>query len=134
MHNQLSVKIQASKIYLTSSIVVYLLALFSTWHYFYNIWLSLALNIALSIWLIYFLSKFIWLTHSNSIVEISLDENGLTTKKNNHSIQQYPAFKLEYQSRFLTIISAKKDSVVIFKDALTSVPLSQINKYLNAHT
>jgi len=37
----LVVQIKASKIYLAISIGVYLLSLFSAWHYFYNIWLSL---------------------------------------------------------------------------------------------
>lgn len=134
MHKQLNIKIQASKIYLTSVIVVYLLGIFSAWYYFYNLWLSLAVSVTLSIWLAYFLPRFLWLTHPNSIVKISLDEDKLTTKKNDHSTQQYSTFHLEYQSRFLVIISAGKDSVVIFKDALTFVPLSKINKYFNART
>lgn len=133
-NEKLNVKIQASKIYLNTSVAVYLLGIFSAWYYFYNVWLSLSVSIALSIWLIYFLPRFLWLTHPNSIVEISLNEDTLTTTKNDQSTQQYSTFHLQYQSRFLVIINIGKDSVVIFKDALSCVPLSQINKYFNAHT
>lgn len=134
MSNKLSVKIHASKTYLILSIAVYLLGLFSAWYYFYSAWLSLAVSIALSIWLVYFLPRFLWLTHPNSVVEILLGENKLIMKKNDRSTQQYSTFHPEYQSRFLVIISTGGNSVVIFKDALVAASLSQINQYFNAHT
>jgi hypothetical protein len=41
------------------------------------------------------------------------------------------AFYPVYQSRFLLIINAGKESVVIFKDALAPQSLSQFNRYFN---
>ena len=134
MRNNLSVKIQPSKIYLSISIAVYLLGIFSAWYYFYSLWLSLAVSIALCFWLVYFLPRFLWLTHPNSIVEISLNMDKLMVTKNNFTTQQYSTFHLEFQSRFLVIIRIGKESVVIFKDALAPASLSKINKYFNAHS
>ncbi len=134
MSDTLNIKIQTSKTYLASSLVIYLLGIFSAWYYFYNIWFSLAVSIALSLWLIYFFPRFLWLTHPKSVVGISLDVDKLTVTKNDNSTQQYSIFHLEYQSNFLAIISTGKSSIVIFKDALASASLSQINKYFNAHT
>lgn len=133
MSNKLSVKIQPSRTYLTLSIIIYLLGIFSAWYYFYSLWLSLGVSVGLSIWLFYFLPK-LWLTHPNSIVKISLGADKLIVERNNHSTQQYSVFHLGYQSRFLVIISAGQDSVIIFKDALACASLSQINKYFNAHS
>jgi hypothetical protein len=63
-----------------------------------------------------------------------LDKNRLTIEKNNHSIQQSLVFYPAYQSRFLIIINVGKESVVIFKDALASQSLSQLNRYFNTKT
>ncbi|WXU00080.1 MAG: hypothetical protein Ctma_0789 [Catillopecten margaritatus gill symbiont] len=133
MSNQLSVQIYASKTYLTLSIGVYLLGIFCAWVYFYTIWLSLSVSVGFSIWLFYFLPK-LQLTHPNSVVKISLDEDKLAIERNDQSTQQYVTFHRQFQSRFLVIISAGKESIVIFKDALTARSLSKINKYFNAHT
>ncbi len=71
----LVVQIKASKNYLTISIVVYLLSLFSAWHYFYNIWLSLSISLALSVWLANFLPKNVLLTRPDSVTKITLNKN-----------------------------------------------------------
>ncbi|SFV89378.1 hypothetical protein MNB_SUP05-SYMBIONT-5-942 [hydrothermal vent metagenome] len=133
MSTQLGVKIHASKTYLALSIGVYLLGIFSAWAYFYSVWLSLVVSAGFSIWLFYFLPK-LQLTHPKSIVKISLEKDKLVVEKNDHSTQQYSVFHCEFQSRFLVIINAGKESIVIFKDALTAASLSQINKYFNANT
>ncbi|CAB9538934.1 hypothetical protein BROOK1789B_229 [Bathymodiolus brooksi thiotrophic gill symbiont] len=127
MNNKLSM----SKIYLTISLGTYLLSLFATWYYFYAIWLSLGMSVLFSLWLVYFLPRAVWLSHPNSIVKISLEKDRLTLEKNDHSTQQYSAFYPVYQSRFLLIINAGKESVVIFKDALAPQSLSQFNRYFN---
>jgi len=124
-------KLEASAIYLTLSLATYLLVLFATWYYFYNIWLSLGMSALLSLWLVYFLPRAVWLSHPRSVVKISLDKNRLTLERKNHSTQQYTAFYPAYQSRFLLIINVGKESVVIFKDALASQSLSQFNRYFN---
>ena len=134
MHNKIDIKIQASKIYLTLSVFIYCLGLFATWYYFYTLWLSVILSGLLSLWLLYFLPKSVNLTHPNSIVKMVLDKNRLTIEKNNHSIQQSLVFYPAYQSRFLIIINVGKESVVIFKDALASQSLSQLNRYFNTKT
>ncbi len=131
MDNKLNIKIQASKIYLTLSIFIYCLGLFATWYYFYTLWLSVILSGLLSIWLFYFLPKSVNLTHPNSIVKMVLNKDKLTIEKNDHSTQQFSVFYPSYQSRFLIIINAGKESVVIFKDALASQSLSQLNRYFN---
>jgi hypothetical protein len=87
-----------------------------------------------SIWLLYFLPKNVWLTRADSIVKITLDENKLIFEKNDQSVHQYSIFYLTYQSQFLVIINAGKESLVIFKDALTTQSLSQINRYFNTKT
>ena len=130
----LVVQIKASKIYLAISIGVYLLSLFSAWHYFYNIWLSLSISLALSAWLANFLPKNVLLTQPHSITKIVLNKKQITIEKNNQSTGQYPWFYPAYQSRFLVIIEAGKESVVVFKDAIDSQSLSQLNRYLNANT
>ena len=118
----LVVQIKASKIYLAISIGVYLLSLFSAWHYFYNIWLSLGISLASSAWL------------ANCLPKNVLNKKQITIEKNNQSTGQYPWFYPAYQSRFLVIIEAGKESVVVFKDAIDSQSLSQLNRYLNANT
>lgn len=130
----LVVHIKTSKIYLTLSIGAYLLTLFSAWHYFYNIWLSLGISLFLSLWLTSFLPKNVLLTQPNSITKIALNKKQVVIEKNNQSAKQYPGFYPTYQSRFLVIIEAGKESVVIFKDAIDSQSLSQLNRYLNANT
>jgi sRNA-binding regulator protein Hfq len=52
----------------------------------------------------------------------------------NESAGQCPWFYPAYQSRFLVIIETGKESIVIFKDAIDSQSLSQLNQYLNANT
>ncbi|HIF48237.1 hypothetical protein [Candidatus Thioglobus sp.] len=130
----LVVKIRTSKNYLAISVGVYLLSLFSVWHYFYNIWLSLGVSFVLSIWLANFLPKNVLLTQPDSITKIALNKKQITIEKNNQSTEQYPWFYPAYQSRFLVIIEAEKESVVVFKDAIDSQSLSQLNRYLNANT
>ena len=130
----LVVKIRTSKTYLAISVGVYLLSLFSVWHYFYNIWLSLGVSFVLSIWLANFLPKNVLLTQPDSITKIALNKKQITIEKNNQSTEQYPWFYPAYQSRFLVIIEAGKESVVVFKDAIDSQSLSQLNRYLNANT
>ncbi|MEO1890875.1 MAG: hypothetical protein ABGX45_04230 [Candidatus Thioglobus sp.] len=130
----LVVQIKASKNYLTISIVVYLLSLFSAWHYFYNIWLSLGISLALSVWLANFLPKNVLLTRPDSVTKITLNKKQISIEKNNQPAEQYPWFYPTYQSRFLVIIEAGKESVVVFKDAIDSQSLSQLNRYLNANT
>lgn len=130
----LVVKIRTSKNYLAISVGVYLLSLFSVWHYFYNIWLGLGVSFVLSIWLANFLPKNVLLTQPDSITKIALNKKQITIEKNNQSTEQYPWFYPAYQSRFLVIIEAGKESVVVFKDAIDSQSLSQLNRYLNANT
>ena len=130
----LVVKIRTSKNYLAISVGVYLLSLFSVWHYFYNIWLSLGVSFVLSIWLANFLPKNVLLTQPDSITKIALNKKQITIEKNNQSTEQYPWFYPAYQSRFLVIIEAGKESVVVFKDAIDSQSLSQLSRYLNANT
>ena len=130
----LVVKIRTSKNYLAISVGVYLLSLFSVWHYFYNIWLSLGVSFVLSIWLANFLPKNVLLTQPDSITKIALNKKQITIEKNNQSTEQYPWIYPAYQSRFLVIIEAGKESVVVFKDAIDSQSLSQLNRYLNANT
>ncbi len=131
MSNEINIKIQSSRIYLILSLATYLLVIFAAWHYFYVLWLSVILSILLFVWLFYFLHKTIWLTHPNSIIKVSLDNDKLTLEKNDKSIQQFYIFHTSYQSQFLIIISAGKESIVIFKDALASQSLSQLNRYFN---
>ncbi|MDC9714775.1 MAG: hypothetical protein PSN36_02985 [Gammaproteobacteria bacterium] len=131
MMDNINVKIQTSKIYLILSIATYLLCLSTTWYYFYTIELSLGISILLSAWLAYFLPRAVWLSHPNSIIKIALNKDKLTIEKNDHSMQQHTAFYPAYQSRFLLIITAGKQSVVIFKDALASQSLSTLNRYFN---
>jgi hypothetical protein len=130
----LSVKIRISKNYLAISLGVYLLSLFSAWYYFYSIWLSLSVSLALSVWLANFLPKNVLLTHPDSITKIALNKKQISIEKYNQSTEQYPWFYPAYQSRFLVIIEAGKESIVIFKDAIDSQSLSQLNRYLNANT
>jgi hypothetical protein len=132
--NRLVVQIKTSKIYLSISIGVYLLSLFSAWYYFYNIWLSLSVSLALSVWLANFLPKNVLLTHPHSITKIALNKKQISIEKNNQPAGQYPWLYPAYQSRFLVIIEAGKESIVIFKDAIDSQSLSQLNRYLNANT
>lgn len=132
--NGLVVQIKTSKIYLAISIGVYLLSLFSAWYYFYSLWLSLTVSLILSAWLVNFLPKNVLLTKSSSITKIALNKKQIAIEKNNKSAVQYPWFYPAYQSRFLVIIEAGKESVVIFKDAIDSRSLSQLNRYLNANT
>ncbi len=129
--DSVNVKIQTSKIYLILSIATYLLGLFVTWYYFYTIALSLGISILLSLWLIYFLPRTVWLSHPNSIIKMALNKDTLTIEKNDHSTQQYTAFYPAYQSRFLLIIAAGTQSVVIFKDSLAPQSLSTLNRYFN---
>ncbi|TEU22130.1 MAG: hypothetical protein E3I13_02680 [Gammaproteobacteria bacterium] len=130
----LVVQIKTSKNYLVISIGVYLLSLFSAWYYFYSLWSSLTISLVLSVWLINFLPKNVLLTKPSSITKIALNKKQISIEKNNHSTEQYPWFYPAYQSRFLVIIEAGKESVVIFKDAIDSRSLSQLNRYLNANT
>ena len=133
MNDKIELNVQASNIYLTLSIGVYFLSLFVAWYYFYNLWLSFALSTLLSVWLFYFLPK-LKLNLPNSIVKISLDKDRLTTERKNRSTQQFSTFYPSYQSRFLVVIDTGKDSIVIFKDALKSGSISQLNRYFNANT
>jgi len=132
--DELIIQIKTSKIYLAISLVVYLLSLFSAWHYFYSLWLSLTISLVLSVWLANFLPKKVLLKRSNSIAKIILNKKQITIENNNQIDRQYPWFYPAYQSRFLVIIEAGKESVVIFKDAIDSQSLSQLNRYLNANT
>ncbi|KAA0443072.1 MAG: hypothetical protein FXV80_04900 [Candidatus Thioglobus sp.] len=134
MSDNLRFEIQASKSYFILVFIVYLATLFSAWYYFYNIWISLAISVILSMWLAYFLPRFLQLKHPNSIVEIALNEGSFSIKKNDQSARQYFDFHLQYQSNFLVIIRADKNFVVIFKDAIAGGSLSQINRYFNAHS
>ncbi|SFV89324.1 hypothetical protein MNB_SUP05-SYMBIONT-7-196 [hydrothermal vent metagenome] len=133
MNNELNIDIQASNTYLAISVAVCLLSLFSTWYYFYSLWLSLIISIGLLRWWLYFLPRFLWLSHPHSIVKILLFEKYIIIEKNDNSTQQYTEFHAEYQSRFLVIIRAGKNTVVIFKDTVVSNSLSAINRYFNAH-
>jgi hypothetical protein len=130
----LVVQIKTSKIYLSISIGVYLLSLFSAWYYFYNIWLSLGISFTLSIWLANFLPKNALLTQPDSITKITLNKKQIAIERNNQPAGKYPWFYPAYQSRFLAIIKAGKESIVIFKDTIDSQSLSQLNRYLNANT
>lgn len=134
MDKPLTLDIQVSKLYLFLTLFAYLLALFSSWYYFYSLWLSLTMSGGLSFWLLHFLPKYVCLTHPSSIVKISLTEDKIILGKNNQSTQQYSIFQPQYQSRFLVIICAGKASIVVFKDSLKSASLSQLNRYLNANT
>ncbi len=131
MTDKLVVEIRRSNIYLALTVLIYLFNLFASWHYFYAVWLSFIIDILLSIWLYYFLPKAVLLTKADSIVKIVLDEGYILIEKNNGTRQQYPAFYPSYQSRFLVIINAGKERVVIFKDATSLQSLSQLNKILN---
>ena len=130
----LIVQIKTSKIYLAISIGVYLLSLFSAWYYFYNIWLSIGVSLALSVWLANFLPKNVLLTQPDSITKIVLNKKQIAIEKNKQPAGKYPWFYPAYQSRFLVIIEVGKESIVIFKDAIDSQSLSQLNRYLNANT
>ncbi len=132
--NGLVVQIKISKIYLAISIGVYLLSLFSAWYYFYNIWLSLSISFTLSVWLANFLPKNALLTQPDSITKITLNKKQIAIERNNQPAGKYPWFYPAYQSRFLAIIEAGKESIVIFKDTIDSQSLSQLNRYLNANT
>ena len=131
MTDKLVVEIRRSNIYLALTVLIYLFNLFASWHYFYAVWLSFIIDFLLSIWLYYFLPKAVLLTKADSIVKIVLDEGYILIEKNNGTRQQYPAFYPSYQSRFLVIINAGKERVVIFKDATRLQSLSQLNKILN---
>ena len=131
MTDKLVVEMHRSNIYLALTVLIYLFNLFASWHYFYAVWLSFIIDILLSIWLYYFLPKAVLLTKADSIVKIVLDEGYILIEKNNGTRQQYPAFYPAYQSRFLVIINAGKERVVIFKDATKLQSLSQLNKILN---
>lgn len=130
MNNKIEINLQASNIYLILSIGVYFLNLFVAWYYFYTLWLSIIVSVLLSIWLFYFLPK-LKLERANAIVKVSLDKDKLTTERNNRSIQQFSTFYPAYQSCFLVIINTGKESIVIFKDALTSDSISVLNRYFN---
>jgi len=132
--DELVIQIKTSKIYLAISLVVYLLSLFSAWYYFYSLWLSLSLSVFLTIWLANFLPKNVLLKKPSSITKITLNKKQITIVNNNQLDRQYPWFYPAYQSRFLVIIEAGKESVVVFKDAIDSHSLSQLNRYLNANT
>ncbi|SFV88770.1 hypothetical protein MNB_SUP05-SYMBIONT-7-155 [hydrothermal vent metagenome] len=133
MHNALHIDIGVSNTYLAISVAACLLSLFLTWYYFYSLWLSLIISIGLLGWWVVFLPRFLWLSHPHSIVKILLFEKYIIIEKNDHSTQQYTEFHAQYQSRFLVIIHAGKNTVVIFKDAVVSNSLSAINRYFNAH-
>ena len=134
MSNELTLEIHPSKTYLALTLFVYCLSILTFWHYSYNSWLSIALSLLTTAWLIYFIPRFVQLTHHNSIVKISFDNNHLLITKNSQNTQQYPCFYPAFQSRFLVIIHAGKESIVIFKDAINSPSLSQLNRHLNANT
>lgn len=130
MNNKIELNLQASNIYVTLSISVYLLSLFVAWYYYYTMWLSIVVSVLLSVWLFYFLPK-LRLKQPNAIIKVSLDKDKLITERNNRSIQQFATFYPAYQSRFLVIINVGKESIVIFKDALTLGSISVLNRYFN---
>ncbi len=134
MSKTLSIDLKPSKIYLVLSSLVYLLALFTIWYYFYNFYLSIILSAALLFLAYQFFPKFIFLTKNDSIKKITLDNQQITIEKNNKKTTQYPWFYSAYQSRFLVIINTGKESIVIFKDSIKNQSLSQINRTLNANT
>lgn len=133
MQKSLAIKIQPSKSYLTLTILACLLSLFASWYYFYHLWLSILINVMLLIWLYYFLPKMVLLNQPDSITHIVVGEGRLFIEKNNHSTRQYSGFYPLYQSRFLVIIGAGKQSIVIFKDATQARSLSALNRIINAH-
>lgn len=134
MSNALTLKIYPSNTYLILTLVAYFFSILTFWYYSYSPWLSAILSLLTTAWLIYFISRFVQLTHPKSTIKILFDNNTLSITKNTQNTQQYPYFYPAFQSRFLVIIHAGKESIVIFKDATQSQSLSQLNRYLNANT
>lgn len=132
MNENLSIKILPSKIYLMLCIFVALLSVFVVWYYFYNFWLSIGISLALLYWLTGFLKKTVLLTHPQSIIKITINEHHLQVEKTDKSLQEYPQFRVVYQSWFLVIIVFGKQQLVIFTDATETHSLSMINRFLNA--
>jgi len=124
-------KLQASKTYLSISILIHLFALVIIWLYSFNNYVSLVLSVIL-IMHFYFLNVQILLKKSSAILSFSLNDKAITTTDKQGNNQQYPCVYCAYQSQFLVIISLNKGSLVIFKDSLASHSLSQLNRLLNA--
>lgn len=123
---QLALDLLPSKIYLSISILLYLLGFFAIFWYFYSIYLSLILSGVLLLLAYYFFPKSIFLTKPDSIKHIIIDSAGSISI--NHG--RYAIFNCEYQSPFLVIISSGKRHIVVFKDALKSHSLSHLNRIL----
>ncbi|HIG89335.1 hypothetical protein [Candidatus Thioglobus sp.] len=134
MNETLAITLKPSKYYLILSLLVYLLGLFTVWHYSYNFYLSALLSIALLVLAYRFFPKSIFLTKDESTNKITLNNERLTVEKNNKEIKQYSLFYPAYQSSLLVIITAGKKSIVVFKDSVEHNSLSQLNKFLNANT
>jgi hypothetical protein len=124
-------KLQASKTYLSISILIHLFALVVIWLYSFNNYASLALSAILVVHF-YFLNLQILLKKSSAILSFSLNDKAITTTDKEGNSQQYPCVYCAYQSQFLVVINLNKGSLVIFKDSLVSHSLSQLNRLLNA--
>ncbi|MBT5784199.1 MAG: hypothetical protein HOI13_03290 [Candidatus Thioglobus sp.] len=134
MSETLVINLKPSKYYLTLSSLVYLLSLFTSWYYFYHLYLSILLSITLSVLAYQFFAKIIFLAKGESVKKITLSDKQLSVEKQNKSVKKYPWFYPTYQSSFLVIITFGKESIVIFKDSVEHHSLSKLNKLINANT
>lgn len=133
MTESLTLELKPSKIYLMLSLSIHLLLIFCTWYYFHNIWLSIGISIVLVSHLYYF-SRKILLLNNNSTKKITINNNSIVVENNQNKSNKYPHFYCEYQSTLLVIISAGKESVIIFKDSLENQSLSGLNRILGKNT
>lgn len=130
MNNEpLCLDIKPSKIYLSLFISIYLLALLSSWFYFYNLLLSVILSGILSLWAWYFFPQNVLLNKPQSIKKITFNNNIIIEKKDG-TTHRYPSFCIDYQSNFLVIIHAEKTPIIIFKDSVENATFPALKRLL----
>jgi hypothetical protein len=131
MVEPINFKLQASKAYLSLSILIHVCILIGVWFADFNNYINLTFSVVLITHFKY-LMPHILLTKSNAILSFSLVDNKIITTDKTNNQQKYTYVYCAYQSRLLVIIITGKRSLIIFKDALANHSLSQLNRLLNA--
>lgn len=130
MTETFTLRLGASKIYVSLTLSIYAISAFAAWHYAPYFWLSMLIIFAILISLYRFLPA-ILLTQPESVVQITLNQQQIIVQKNNAATEQYAHFNAVYQSRFLVIIQTGKKYVLVFRDAVEPQSLSTLNRILN---
>ncbi len=130
MTDPVHLTLKPSNIYYLLSLGVHLATILVIWAYSINNYISFGASVFV-IYGWYSLAQKISLKTPGSICSIELNQNFIYLKDNTGKVLQYPQFFCAYQSNFLVIINAGKQSLILFKDSIVGQSLSKLNLALN---